>query len=590
MNRKEIDEKFKWDLSKIYPNIEEYNKDFLEVKNEIPKFDEYKGKFLDSTDIFMEFMELYERVSRKLSKLSMYSHLALDVEPENEIIQTLGANINGLTNEYSNNLVFMDLEIGKNEEKCRKILEDERCKKYSVMINSILRYVPHRLSDETEQVINLASNAMNAYDTYKAIKLQYEPVIIDGKEHFLNDETLREFLKNPDENVRKQAYENVYKEYKKFSNIYASTLEGNIKEDVFYSKVRKFNSPLEASVFQDEVTPELFNKILKMANETYHRYYLEYLDICREVLGKDKLYNYDLRLPLAKEPDKKYTLDDAFELIFKAVENLGEDYRKIIEKAREERWIDYLPHQGKRHGAYSSGCYDTNPYILMSFTQDIESIFTLIHELGHSAHTYLSNHNQEYINSDYRIFVAEVASTVNENLLLNLLISNATTKEEKQFLLFKKIDEFIGTCYRQPFFAEYENILHEKAERNEGLSAKTLTDIYEELSEKYYGGKIESHELAKYSCFAIPHFYYNYYVYKYTVGNCVASVLAKRIFEGDKEQIEKYLNFLKSGSSKSPVELLTEAGVNPLEDNLYKEAFEGFKKDLDEFKKIMNID
>lgn len=587
MRREEIDEKFKWDLSKIYPSMEEYNKDFNIVKNEIPKLEEYKGKFLDSVEIFLEFMEIYEKVSRKLSKLSMYSHLAVDVEPGNEEIQTLEANISGLSNEYSNSIVFMELEIGKNEEKAKKILGDERCKKYTNMINSILRYNPHRLSDETEEVINMAGNAMTAYNTYKSIKLEYEPVIIDGKEYFLNDETLREFLKNPDENVRKQAYEKVYKEYKKFSNIFASTLEGAMKEDVFFSKVRKFNSPLEASVFDDEVKPELFNKILKMANETYHKYFLEYLDIMREVLGKENLYSYDLRLPLVKESNSKYTLDDAFELIFKAVENLGEDYRKIIEKARDERWIDYLPHENKRLGAYSSGCYDTNPYILTSFTQDIESVFTLIHELGHSAHSYLSNNNQEYINSDYRIFVAEVASTVNENLLLNLLIDNAKTKEEKQFLLYKKIDEFQGTCYRQPFFAEYENVLHEKAANNEGLSAKTLTDIYDDLSEKYYGGKVKLHEYSKYSCFGIPHFYYNYYVYKYTIGNCVASVIAKRIYNGDKEQIEKYLNFLKSGSSKSPVELLTLAGVNPLEDNLYKEAFEGFKQDLEEFKKVI---
>ncbi len=587
MKREEIDEKFKWDLSTIYPSLEEYKKDFEEVKNEIPKFEKYKGRFLNSVEIFLEFMELYERVSRKLSKLSMYSHLAVDVEPNNEEIRTLEANISGLSNEYSNSIVFMDLEIGKNQNKAKKILEDERCKKYTNMINSVLRYIPHRLSDETEEVINMAGNAMTAYDTYKSVKLEYEPVIIDGKEYFLNDETLREFLKNPDENIRKQAYEKVYKEYKKFSNIYASTLEGNIKEDVFFAKVRKFNSPLEASVFNDEVTPELFNKILKMANETYHKYFIEYLDITKKVLGKEKLESYDLRVPLVKEPNSKYTLDDAFELIFKATKNLGEDYRKILEKARDERWIDYLPHEGKRHGAYSSGCYDTNPFILTSFTNDIESIFTLIHELGHSCHTYLSNHNQDYINSDYRIFVAEVASTVNENLLLNLLIDNASSKEEKQFLLYKKIDEFQGTCYRQPFFADYENILHEKVANNEGLSAKTLTDIYEELSDKYYDGRVKIHELSKYSCFAIPHFYYNYYVYKYTIGNCVASVIAKRIYNGDKEQIEKYLNFLKSGSSKSPAELLTLAGVNPLEDKLYEEAFEGFKQDLEEFKKVI---
>lgn len=587
MKREEIEENYKWDLSTIYSNMDEYKKDFDEVKKDIPKFKEYKGKFLDSEELFLEFMELYEKVSRKLEKLCMYSHLAIDVEPSNDEIQTIEANNVGLSNEFSNELVFMELEISQNEDKVRKILECESCKKYNVMINSILRYNPHRLNDEAESVINLAENAMNSYKTYNSIKLEYEPVIIDGEEHFLNDETQREFLKNPDEGVRKQAYEKIYKEYKKFANIFANTLEGKIKEDVFYSQVRKFDSPLEASVFDDEVTPELFNKILKAANETYHKYFIEFLEVSKKVLGRDKLHSYDLRLPLVKEPSSKYTLDDAFNLIYKATENLGEEYRKILNKARNEKWIDYLPHLGKRLGAYSSGCYDTNPFILLSFTSDLGSIFTLIHELGHSVHTYLSTHYQEYVNSDYRIFVAEVASTVNENLLLNLLIKNANTNEEKAYLLYKKLDSFVGTCYRQPFFAEYENILHEKVANNEGLSAKTLSDIFADLSKKYYGGVVEENEYEGYKCFGIPHFYYNYYVYKYTIGNCVASVIANRITNGDKEQIERYLNFLKSGSTKAPAELLTQAGVNPLDDNLYKEAFESFKKDLDEFKKVM---
>lgn len=587
MKREEIDNKYKWDLTSIYSSIEEYNKDFEFVKNEIPKLSEYKQCFLETVEKFLEFMNLYENVSRKLSKLCMYSHLAVDVEPDNQEIQTLEANNEALANEYNNEIVFMELEIGKNEKIVKELIKDNRCQKYEAMIKTILRYVPHRLENEAEMVLSMAENAMNSYKTYSSIKLEFDPVVIEGKEYFLNDETQREFLKNSDENVRKQAYENLYKEYKKYSNIFASTLEGKIKEDVFFSKVRKFNSPIEASVFEDEVTPELFFKILQVANNTYHEFYLDYLDVSRKILGKERLKPYDLRLPLVEEPQNKYTLDDAFNLIFEATKNLGSEYREIINKARDEKWIDYLPHLGKRQGAYSSGCYDTNPFILTSFTSDLESVFTLIHELGHSAHTYLSNHYQEYINSDYRIFVAEVASTVNENLLLNLLIDNAKSKEEKAYLLYKKLDEFVGTCYRQPFFAEYENIIHDKVASNEGLSAMQFTDIFAKLSKKYYGDLVEENEYEKYKCFSVPHFYYNYYVYKYTIGNCVASVIARRISNGDKEQIENYLKFLKSGSSKSPVELLTLAGVNPLDDKLYKEAFEEFKNDLELFKNIM---
>lgn len=588
MKREEIEEKYKWDLSKMYKTQEEYEKEFKEVKDKLNEIEKYEGKFLNSVEEFLEFMNLIEFINRKIEKLYTFSHLAVDVEPENQEMQTLSANILGLSEEYANRTVFIDLEILKNEDKALKILEDGRCKKYTNMIKNVLRTKPHVLSDEVEQVLALAGGVLgNSYKTYSSIRPIFKPVIIDGKEHFLNEETAKEFLKNNNEEIRKQAYENLNVEYKKMANVYANTLEGTMKKDVFYSKVRKFETPLDASVFGDEVTKDLFYKVLEMANNKYHGYYLEYLDVVKKVLGKEKLEMYDLRVPIAKVPDKKYSLEDAFKLIFEATKNFGQDYKKILEKAREERWIDYMPHEGKRHGAYSSGCYDSNPYILTSFIGDVESVFTLIHELGHSVHSYLSNHNQEYANSEYRIFVAEVASTVNENLLMDLLIKNAKTEEEKAYLLSRKLDEFIGTCYRQPFFAEFENILHEKVANNEGLSAKTITDIYADLTEKYYGGRVNAHEYSRYTCFGVPHFYYNYYVYKYTVGMCVSSVIASRVAAGDSMQIDKYLNFLKSGSIKSPVDLLTDAGVNPLDDKIYEEAFENFKKDLEEFKKLI---
>ena len=588
MKRSEIEEKYKWDLSTIYKTENEFQRDFQDVKDNFPKIEQYKGKFLESSKIFIEFMELLEKINRKLEKMYTYTHLAIDVEPENSRLQELNANVLGLSEKIANKSVFIDLEILKSEEKVNKILEDKNCKKYTNMIKNILRTKPHILSDETEEVLTMASGVMDSiYKTYSNIRPKFESVIIDGKEHFLNEETVKEFYKNPNEEIRKQAYEKLNIEYKKMANVYASTLEGTMKKDAFYSKIRKFKTPLEASVFGDEVGEDLFYKVLETANKTYHQYYLDYLDVMKKLMNKEKLDVYDLRYPVIKEPSKKYTLDDAFELIYEATKNFGPEYTEIMKKAKEERWIDYMPHEGKRHGAYSSGCYDTNPYILTSFIGDLESIFTLIHELGHSAHTYLSNHNQDYITSDYKIFVAEVASTVNENLLMQLLIKNCKNEEEKKYLYFKKLDEFIGCCYRQPFFAEFENELHKKVANNEGLSNQTITDLYKKMSEEYYGGKVKLHELTKYTCYGVPHFYYNYYVYKYTVGMCVSSVIAKRVFEGEKNQIENYLKFLKSGSTKSPVELLKTAGVDPLDEKLYQEAFQNFKQDLEEFKKLI---
>ena len=588
MNRNDIEEKYQWDLSLIYNSEEAFYKDYTLAKDNISKFENYKDTFLNSIDNFKEFMTLFENVARKLDKLYQYTHLSVDVEPENDNMQNKNAEVMALFNEFNQNTVFMDLKIRKNENKVKEFLKDESLKEYHKYINDILRAIPHLASDEVEYVIAIAEPALEAsYETYSVLRPEFEPVIIDGKEHFLNEETASEFLKNPNEEIRKQTYEKLYKEYKKFSNIYASTLAGNIKKDVFYSKVHNFETPLEAAQFGDNAPKELFYKVIDMALNKYHNYLLDYVEIRKKCLNKNKLEIYDMNIPLASIPNTKYSLDDAFDLIFEATKYFGEDYKNILEKAKNERWIDYYTHSGKRHGAYSSGCYDSNPYILMSFLGELESVFTLIHELGHSVHSYYSQNNQPYFLHDYKIFVAEVASTVNENLLMLTLMQKSSNKEEKAYLLYKQIYDYIALIYRQPFFANYEDILHNKVANNESISNQTMTDLYEKLTKEYWGENVNIHEYTKYSCYAVPHFYYNYYVYKYTIGQCVSSVIANRIFNGDKEQTDKYLNFLKSGCTKDPIELLKDAGVDPLDDKIYDEAVSYFKKLLDEFKEII---
>ena len=533
-------------------------------------------------------MKQYELVNRTLSKLYEYAHLSLDVEPDNGDIQEKYATIMALYTLFQNETVFVELDILEASHTIQGYLHEEGMKPYVHFIETILRDKPHTLSPEEEKLLTLASDALDSsYETYSNFRPEFKPVMIDGKEHFLNYAMLLEYLRNPDENVRRQAYENYYSLYQDLSNIYANTLAGNTKKDVFYSQARKFATPLEASLFGDNVPTCLFDQILTMANETYHSYLWDYVALRKKMLQKEKLELYDMQVPFVARPDQKYSLDEAFSLIFEATKNLGSDYQSILEKARNERWIDYMPHKGKAQGAYSSGVYDTNPYILMSYTNDLESIFTLIHELGHSVHTYLSSHHQDYINSNYKIFVAEVASTVNENLLMNLLIQTAQTKEEKAYLLCRKIEETIGTMYRQPFFANFENILHNRVANNEGLSNTYMTQLYQELTKKYWGPDVNVTELAGYSCYTVPHFYYNYYVYKYSVGDAIASVIASRISNNDQEQIQRYLNFLKSGCSKDPIDLLKDAGVDPLSDEVYALAFTNFKKYLDELTALL---
>lgn len=589
MKRSNIDEKFKWDLTTIYASEEEFENDYKNVKSLIPTISNYKDLFLQNENIFIEFMQLIEKILRTIDKMYCYAHLSLDVEPDNSTFQNNYSMVSSLLDQYNTTSVFIDLEILKNSDKALDIIKTDKAKPYTKYVKDILRTKPHIASEEVENVLAMASDVLqNSYETYSSLRLDFKPVIIDGKEHFLNQETLHEFLKNEDESVRKQAYENLYSQYKKFSNVFANTLAGTIKKDVFYSKVRNFNTPLEFSIFDDAAPKELFYKVLYMANNKYHNYLLDYVELRKKILNKNKLEIYDMNIPLAKTPDIDYSLDTAFNLIFEATKNFGEEYKNILEKARNERWIDYYTHEGKRHGAYSSGCYDTNPYVLMSFLNNIESVFTLAHELGHSVHTYFSSKNQPFVSHNYKIFVAEVASTVNENLLMELLLKTVNTKEEKLYLLSRKIDAFIGCNYRQPFFANFENILHERILKGENLSNQYITNLYEDLTKQYWGDSVNISELTKYSCYSVPHFYYNYYVYKYTIGMCVSSVLAKRIASGDTEQIQKYLKFLKAGCSKDPIDLLTDAGCNPLDDTLYETAFNDFKKLLDEFKSLIS--
>lgn len=588
MNREDIAEEYKWDLSVMYRTKEEFKQELEETRKMMQNIKKYKDCFLENADIFVEFMQLLEKVERNIEKLHQYSHLCIDVEPDNLEVQEQMAQVNTILALLNNETVFVMPEIMKHEQKIEEIIKQDKAKIYSVYVKNILRNKPHILSDKEEEILAKVEDVLqSSYQTYTSLRPEFKPVIIDNKEHFLNEETMKEFLKSKDEQIRKQAYENIYSEYKKFSNVFANTLVGNLKKDVFLANVRKFSTSLEASVFEDEVPQELFYKVLQMANEKYHSYLLEYVDVMKKVLNKEELQIYDINVPLVEHTDTKYSIDMAFDLIFEATKNLGKDYRNILEKARKEKWIDYMPHTGKRHGAYSSGTYDTYPYILMSFTNDLESIFTLIHELGHSVHSYYSTKNQEYINYSYRIFVAEVASTVNENLLMNVLINKAQTKQEKAYLLYRRLQDIVALIYRQPFFANFEHILHEKIAKDEGLSNQTITQLYEELTEKYWGGKIKLNEHTKYSCYYVPHFYYNYYVYKYTVGHCVSSIIANRIFNKEEEQIKKYLKFLESGCSKSPVELLQLAGVDPLSDTIYEEAFKNFKDTLEEFKKVI---
>ncbi|WP_296878471.1 oligoendopeptidase F [Thomasclavelia sp.] len=588
MERKDIAIEDTWDLSTIYENETTFYQDLEKAKNLIDELASYKDKICNSIDSFYNFMTVKDQVERIINKLYCYAHLNCDVEPANQTYQTMMAATLGILEASSVKIAFVDNEIIDNEAKVLSYLKDPKLQKYQYKINSLLSYKPHILAKEQEELLAKVEKISDtSSQVFDALRLEFEDVIENGKAKTLNNATLNKFLKSKDPNVRKQAYTNFFKEYQRYENVFAQTLAGVMKKDAFYADVRKFDNSLEASVFDDDVPSDLFFKVLENANKKYRHLFHRYNHLKKEILKMDTMYNYDLNIPLVSSVKKKYTIDQCFKIIKECLQPFGQEYLEIINKARNERWIDYYPTTGKRIGAYSSGCYDSNPFILMNFIGDYNSLSTMIHELGHSAHTYLSNHNQESVNASYRIFVAEVASTVNETLLINYMINNAKTDQERAYFIYEQLENCVGLIFRQPMFADFEYKLHTMAENNEPLSSKVITDLYTKLNQEYYGDEITLDKLTGWSCYYVPHFYYNYYVYKYTLGMTVALAIVKRILNGDNEQVTNYLSFLKSGGSAAPVNLLKKAGVDPLDDQIYQDAFAYFEDLLNQFTTIM---
>lgn len=588
MERQNIDIKDTWDLSRIYATHEDFYHDLNQAQELLQELVSQKETFLNDVEAFFIFHQKETLLSRIIQKLHCFAHLHCDVEPQNQDYQTMYAAILSFYEQVSSALDFYTVMMIEHSQQVENYLKDERFKDYRYAIQEVLRQKKHTLSQEMETLVSkTAPIAETASQIFDALRLDYEPVYVDGEEKFLNSATLTEFLKNKDPQVRQDAYHHFFKEYKKFENVYAATLSGVMKKDAFYADVKKFNSPLEASLFDDNVPTSLFFKILSKANEEYRPLFHRYNALKKKKLKLQTMYNYDLNVPFIHYQTKKYTVEECFNIIFDVVKIFGEEYVEIIKKAKEERWIDYYPHSGKRIGAYSSGCYDTNPYILMNFIGDYQSLSTMIHELGHSAHTYLSCHYQSPINCDYRIFVAEVASTVNETLLINYMLEHASSPQEKAYFLYELLENCVGLIFRQPMYADFEHILHTWAKEGQPMSSQKITELYAQKNADYYGKDITMDEYVGYSCYYIPHFYYNYYVYKYTLGMTVALAIVSRLLSGDQKQKEAYLNFLKSGGSQDPVDLLKNALVDPLEDQLYDDAFHYFEKMLNEFEELI---
>ncbi|EAA0008778.1 TPA: oligoendopeptidase F [Clostridioides difficile] len=589
-DRSTIEEKYKWKIDKMYSSKEEIEKDISKVKNLIQEVKEYKGKLSESKENLYKVLNISENASRIVQNLYVYTHMKQHEDTRINDNQGRATKTEMLSTDLGVATSYIVPEILAIEEnKLSEYLKDEKLSFYTKYIKDILRDKPHTLSEREEEILaatsELSTIPENVYDMLAYADMEF-PEIEDeeGNKVKLSHSNYSLFIKSKTSRVRKDAFEGEFSTYEKYKNTFASTLYGGIKSEIFYAKTRKYNSAIEASLFSDDVSLDVYNNLISAIDKSIPNLN-KYVELKKKFLGLNEIHMYDLYVPLTDKFDMDIPYDKAQDIILEALKPLGEEYLKVIKSAFDEGWIDVYDNEGKKGGAYSWGSYDSHPYILMSYKNDLNSLFTLVHELGHSVHSHYSRTSQPFLYSDYKIFVAEVASTLNELLLINYLLENSKSKDETIYLLNYYLEQFRTTVHRQTMFAEFEKIVHQRVESGEPLTADEFTNIYYKLNEKYYGKSAIVDKQIGIEWARIPHFYSNFYVYKYATGFSAASALSQQILSEGSTAVDRYINFLKSGGSEYPLEQLKSAGVDMTKKESIEEALNVFAELVNKLEK-----
>lgn len=587
------EQKYNWNLQDIFKNIEEFNTEKQEIQNILKEIKTYKGKLCNTSDNLYNCYNLYEQALEKFEKVYSYGMLTYHLDMSNQEGIKIFKEVEALGTEFSVSTSFITPEITyADEAKIQNYLKnDERLTNYSRDIKDILEKKKHILSKEEENLLanysEIFSAPENTFDTLTNAEFKFGTLTDEnGKEVELTDSTYTLYLKNQNQNVRKQAFDLMYKKYSEFINTITEMYIANVKAKSTTAKLRKYNSSLEKAVDNDDASINVYNSLIESIDENISSNY-EFLKLKKKMLNLPEMHMYDLYVNPCEQGKDEITFEEAKQEVLDALQVLGKKYTNKLEEAFENNWIDVYTKPNKRGGAYSMGVYDVHPFILTNFVNSKRDVSTIAHELGHSMHSYYSNSNQRIIDANYTIMIAEVASTVNEILLSDYQINHEQDKKKKAELLYELLEMIRATFFRQAMFAEFEKIVHEKIENGVMLSSEDLNDIYYKLNQKYFGLDVEIDEQIKYEWARIPHFYSDFYVYKYATGVSAAIAIATKILNKEPGFVEKYIEMLKQGCSKKSIDLLKMVDVDLESKDTYKVTIEFYNKKINELKKIL---
>lgn len=581
-----------WCLEDMFESDDFWEEEFGRLQRMIFQYEDFEGTLGESADSLLEYLKFNDETNLLMERLYVYANMRYHQDMANSMYQEFAARAQKLMVEISGASAFAEPEILEiTTEKINIFFnENPELETYKRYISEILRGKNHTLDKKTETILaksrQMANAAENIFSMYNGADIKFPSITTEeGEEIEITHGNFVPLLESTDREVRKAAFEGVYETYGKMRNTLAATFAANLDQANFYAQVRNFSSAREMYLYGSNIPESVYDNLIETVHKNMDKMH-KYVSLRKKILDVSELHMYDLYTPIAKAPDTKYSFEAAKDIVLEGLAPMGEEYIKVLEEGFDNRWIDVYENEGKRSGAYSWGAYGIHPYVLMNYHGTLDHVFTLAHEMGHAIHSYYSDANQPYVNAGYKIFVAEVASTCNESLLIQHLLKITEDEEEKAYLINHFLEQFKGTLYRQTMFAEFEKIAHSMVQNGEGVTADRLCEIYYNLNKKYFGDDIVIDKEIELEWARIPHFYNPFYVYQYATGLSAAIALSKRILEEGKPAVEDYMKFLKGGSSQDPIELLKIAGVDMTSAKPIETALELFGNLLDELQKM----